>query len=343
MAFSDADLREFLNRLQGDPVACQQLRNLLRDPVLERLSSEVAALALAQRQTEERLGALAERMEQLAEAQRQTDERLGRLSERMDQLAEAQRRTEERLSEFERRTEERFALLTERVDQLAEAQRRTEEQLARLTERVDQLAEAQRQTEERLAEFERRTEERFALLAQRMEELAEAQRQTEERLAALIERVDRIDDRVGELVGESLERRYRDRAAAYFGQVLRRSRVVDNLVLEEALEDHLSAEEVCDILRTDVIVSGKPRNRPEVEEVWVAVEVSSVIDTTDVERVVRRSRLLARSGRPVVPVVAGKEITRAADEAARTEKVAVVRDGRISNWGEALTAALASN
>ncbi|GIW95686.1 MAG: hypothetical protein KatS3mg110_3727 [Pirellulaceae bacterium] len=310
MAFSDADLRELLNRLQGDPVACQQLRNLLRDPVLERLASEVAGLAAAQRQTEERLGALAERMEQLAEAQRQTDERLGRLSERMDQLAGAQRRTDERLSEFERRTEERFALLTQRIDQLAEAQRRTEEQLARLTERVDQLA--------------------------------EAQRQTEERLAALIERVDRIDDRVGELVGESLERRYRDRAAAYFGQVLRRSRVVDNLVLEEALEDHLSAEEVCDILRTDVIVSGKPRNRPEVEEVWVAVEVSSVIDTTDVERVMRRSRLLARSGRPVVPVVAGKEITRAADEAARTEKVAVVRDGRISNWGEALTAALAS-
>ncbi|GIW92274.1 MAG: hypothetical protein KatS3mg110_0315 [Pirellulaceae bacterium] len=335
MGFTDADLRELLNRLQSDPAVRQEFRNLLRDPLLERLTTEITSLAEAQRRTEERLGAL---------------------TERVDQLAEAQRRTDERLAEFERRTEERFAALTERIEQLTEAQRRTEERLAALTERVDQLAEAQRQTEERLAELERRTEERFAALTERIDQLAEAQRQTEERLAALTERVDQLAEaqrrteeclaalakRTADLVGESLERRYRERAPAYFGSVLRRSRVLDNLTLEEALENHLSSEEICDVFRTDVVLSGKPRSRPEVEEVWLAVEVSSVIDVKDVRRVVQRSRLLARSGRPVVPVVAGNDITAGATKLARAEKVAIVRDGRVSNWDNALAAALAS-
>jgi hypothetical protein len=49
---------------------------------------------------------------------------------------------------------------------------------------------------------------------------------------------------------------------------------------------------------------------------------------------------LTRSGRPVVPVVAGEAITTGADEAARSERVAIVEDGKIANWDEALEAAL---
>jgi len=77
-----------------------------------------------------------------------------------------------------------------------------------------------------------------------------------------------------------------------------------------------------------------------VEEVWLAVEVSSVVDRDEVSRAVRRCRLLTRGGRPVVPVVAGEAITTGANEAARTEQVAVVEDGKIANWDEALEAAL---
>ena len=234
MPFTEDDLRELLLRLQGDAGARQELRNLLRDPVLERIESEVA------------------------------------------ELAAAQRRTGERVEE----------------------------------------------------------------LTARMGELAAAQSRTEERLAALIDHVDRLTARVGGLVGESLERRYRERAGAYFGRVLRRTRILDALALEVALEELLSPDEMQDSLLTDLILSGKPRTRPEVEEVWLAVEVSSVVDRDDVSRAVRRCRLLTRSGRPVVPVVAGEAITTGADEAARSEQVAVIQDCKIVNWDEALEAAL---
>src|SRR5262245_23152258 len=173
-----------------------------------------------------------------------------------------------------------------------------------------------------------------------MEELAVAQRKTEERMAALIERVEHLADRVGGLVGDSLERRYRERAGAYFGRLLRRTRVLDSQALETALEERLSPDEMQDSMLTDVILSGKPRTRPEVEEVWLAIEVSSVVDHDDVSRALRRRRLLTRSGRPVVPVVAGEAITTGADEAARRDQVAVVQDDKISNWDQALEAAL---
>jgi hypothetical protein len=269
MPFTEHDLREMLVRLQSDTGARRELRDLMRDPVLEQLQSEVAGLAAAERRTGERLDKLAERVEQLAAAQQRTEERL-------EQLAAAQQRTEERL------------------EQLAAAQQRTEERLAALTERVDRLT----------------------------------------------GHVERLTDRVGGLVGESLERRYRERAGAYFGTVLRRTRVVDALALEEALEERLSLEELRDGLLTDLIVSGKPRTRPDVGEVWLAVEVSAVVDKEDVRRAARRCRLLTRSGRPVVPVVAGEAITTGADEAARSQQVAVLEDGKIANWDEALEAAL---
>jgi hypothetical protein len=165
----------------------------------------------------------------------------------------------------------------------------------------------------------------------------------DERLAALMDRSDRLTAVWADFVRESLARRYRERAGAYFGRVLRRTRVLDTAALEVALEERLSPDEMQDCLLTDVIVSGKPRARPDVEEVWLAVEVSSVMDRDDVRRAVRRCRLLTRSGRPVVPVVAGNAMTAGADEAARAEQVAVVEDGKIANWDEALEAALSAD
>jgi len=241
MPFTEDDLRELLLRLQGDAGARGELRNLLRDPVLEGVQETLAELAAAQR-----------------------------------------------------RTEERLAALTERVDELAAAQRRTEERLA---------------------------------------ELITIQRRAEERM-------DRLTDRLGALVGESLERRYRERAGAYFGRVLRRTRVLDSPALEHALEERLSADELQDTLLTDVVISGRPRTGSDAEEVWLAVEVSSVVDRDDVSRALRRGRLLARSGLPVIPVVAGEALTTGARDTARGEHVAVVENGKIANWDAALQAAL---
>lgn len=162
------------------------------------------------------------------------------------ELVEAQRRTEgelRRLSEAQRRTDEQLAALTE-------AQRRTDEQLAALTE-------AQRRTDERLAALtkaQRRTEGRVERLEDAVAQLAEAQRRTEETVRVLVREV-------GALKGESLERRYRERAARYFQRILRRIRVVDHqqlgLLLDDALEaGRITPEERADVLEVDVVVAG---------------------------------------------------------------------------------------
>jgi hypothetical protein len=204
------------------------------------------------------------------------------------------------------------------------------------------------QTELRgLAAAQRRTDERLAALAGEMQALTARVDQLTAQMQALGERVEqlaktisRLGDRVGGLQGESLEKRYRERAGAYFGTVLRKTRVVEAGALEEALEQKLSAQEMHDTLLTDVIVSGKPRSRPEVEEVWLAIEVSSVVDREDVHRAIRRSLLLRRSGHPAIPAVAGERIDPPARNIAQEARVAVFEDGKVSNWDEALGAAL---
>ncbi len=87
------------------------------------MEEQIAALAEAQRRTEERLGRVEEQIAALAEAQRRTEERLGRVEEQIAALAEAQRRTEERLealAEAQRRTEERIGPLLDDIGVTAE-------------------------------------------------------------------------------------------------------------------------------------------------------------------------------------------------------------------------------
>ena len=89
----------FLALLHEDREAREALARLVRDETLDRLATEVHALAQAQRGTEERLAALTARVGQLAS-------RVDQLAVRMDELAQAQRRTEERLEVLAARMEE---------------------------------------------------------------------------------------------------------------------------------------------------------------------------------------------------------------------------------------------
>ncbi|MDR7483632.1 MAG: hypothetical protein QN183_07215 [Armatimonadota bacterium] len=182
--------------------------------------------------------------------------------------------------------------LAEEVRRLAAAQRRTEE-------RLEELAAAQRRTEERLKELaaaQRRTEER-------LEELAAAQRRTEETVQLLVRDV-------AGLKGESLERRYRERAASYFQRILRRIRVIDHqqlgLLLDEAVDSQrLGMEERADLLEADVVLAGVVEG----EGVYLVAEVSGVITAQDVRRARRRAAVLEKAtGRRTLPVVAGERL-----------------------------------
>lgn len=215
-------------------------------------------------------------------------------------------------------------------------QNRDEQRMDRLETALVELAEAQRRTEERLGglvEAQRRTEERLG-------ELAEAQRRTEETLNKLIARVDRIEVRLGGLVGDNLERKYREKAFSYFGQILRPVHPVSLQDLLPQLEAQLSESEVDELLPLDLLLRGRARQLADRPEVWLALEVSAVVDDADVERAARRARLLRKAGLPTAAAVAGEEVTKDAAQLALQRKVLLLQDGQRFNWREALSVAL---
>jgi cell division protein FtsB len=226
---------------------------------------------------------------QLAEAQARTDARVDTLTARVDTLAE------------------QLATLTARVDALTE-------QMAVLTARVDALTE------------------QVAVLTARVDALTEQMAVLTARVDALTEQVAGMNIRLGSLTGEALERRYRDRAPAYFSDIVGRIRVLDSAalasLLDPAVEEHLlAAPERRALLLADIVLTG--RRNDDQQEVYLLVEVSAGIGPYDVQRAVERSALLAKLGRPVVPVVAGDYITPEAEELARKDGVWQVLDGRV--------------
>jgi len=323
MAFTVQDYLDLVRLLAEHPEWRSELRRLLLSEDLLTLPDLVRELVEAQRRTEEQLAAL-------AEAQRRTEERLGRTEEQLAALAEAQRRAEERLS----RVEERLGRTEEQLAALAEAQRRAEERLSRVEERLSHAEERLDRVEEQLvalAEAQRRTEERLERLEAIVGILAEQVR-------ALVEAQQRTDTTVGGLKGRLLEMTYRDKAMAYFGPLLRRLRVIPLQALEETLETHLSPEEFKDMLSLDLLVNGQPRYRPEIPEVWLAVEISAVVDQEDLDRARRRAALLRQAGYRAIPAVAGERATLGAEDEARLHKVVVLQDGWVFLWEEALQA-----
>jgi hypothetical protein len=243
-------------------------------------------------------------------------------------LAQAQKRTEQRVAE------------------LAEAQKRSEERLTRLETAVAQLAEAQQRTEQRvaeLAEAQKRSEERLTRLEIAVAELADAQKRTEQHLEQLVLHVDqlaqaqqRVWDKLGRLDGRMLEAEYRDKIAAYLSRLLYKTRLVTRENLADALEGRLTLDNLHDVLLTDVVVRGQVRQRPEAGEVWLAIEVSVVVDERDVTRAGRRADLLGQAGLRAIPVVAGESATPEAELEARRQSVVMLQDGQISLWDEAM-------
>jgi uncharacterized coiled-coil protein SlyX len=276
-----------------------------------------------------------------------------RLEATVQELVEAQRRHEERLASVE----DRLARLEATVRELVEAQRRHEERLASVEDRlarleaaVQELVEVQRQHEERLASVEERlasAEDRLARLEATVQELVgalkEVSAQVHELAQAvfrLTQTVSRLEGTVGDIKGRLLEMAYRDKPYAYFGRLLRSIRVVPFTEIEDLLEKSLSREEVDDLFQLDLLLRGRLRDHPERPEVWLAVEVSSVVDKWDVERARERAALLRKAGLRVVPVAAGLQALAEAAHKAEVEGVTLVTDGSIACWEQALRSAL---
>jgi uncharacterized protein YoxC len=245
------------------------------------------------------------------------------LPQTVHELAEAQRRTEERLGHMAGHLD----TLTQRVAQLALRMDELTQRVAQLTQRVEQLTQRVEQLTLRMDELTQGVAQlvvRMDTLTQRMEQLAE----TQLRMGSDLER----------LKGSDLERRYRERAHAYFSRLLRRTHVLSGnelsrLLDEAVLQGQLTEEEADDVLQADVVVRG--RRREDRAEVYLVVEVSWGVGLSDVQRASERAALLARTGLRALPVVAGFWVTPEAQEPARALQVWQVTDGRVAPPGPA--------
>lgn len=300
MAFTPQHYSDLIKLLTEHPEWRRELRTLLFFDGEQDLVALVRELVEAQDRGEQRLQRIEEVVERLTEAQNRSERRLDRVEAAIERLAEAQRRSEERLDRVEAA-----------IERLAEAQHRTEE-------RVEELAEAQRRTEERVGELEQRMDRVEAAI---------------ERLTGALQR---NTDRIGDLVGQALEWEYERKAPSYFGSILQGARVFERNLLVNELEPHLSVDELSDALLIDLVVRGIPRRHPELSEVLLAIEISSVIDRGDVDRARQRAALLQKAGFKVIPAVAGEGITEGAEEALVQHTVVLFQNGRVLQWEEAL-------
>ncbi|MFN7812055.1 MAG: hypothetical protein ACK5SI_05265 [Planctomycetia bacterium] len=237
---------------------------------------------------------------------------IARLDKALCNLAEAQARTEGKVSE-----------LAVGQQQLAEAQARTEGKVSELAVGQQQLAEAQARTEARvsaLAEAQARTEGKVSELAQAqartegaVSELAEAQKNMTLALQRLTIRTDTV-------VGRTFELQFRDRLTAYLGRFLRRGKLLSNDQLLEAIEPHVTEQEMEDFLRADAVASGFVDGRP----THVVVEVSSTGDVEDIVRAERRAATLRKAGLEAIALVACDAIS--------PESMAIARMSNVRVW-----------
>lgn len=196
----------------------------------------------------------------------------------------------------------------------------TEEVLA-LPDMVRALAAAQQRTEQQMVTMQQQ----MVTMQQQIAELVAGQHRMEQR-------IDRLQDDVGELKGLGLEGRYRQHPGAYFGQIVRHVSVLSgndsSILLDDAVEQGLLSEDAMhDVALADIVARG--RQREQGTDVYLVVEVSWGVGVYDVERAVRRAALLAQLGVETMPVVAGASITAEAAELARAMHVWQVLDGRV--------------
>jgi hypothetical protein len=162
------------------------------------------------------------------------------------------------------------------------------------------------------------------------EEFAALHAETERRFAELAEALSILARDVAELKGDSLERRYRERAPAYLGRLVRRAHALSSeelaaLVEEAVAEGRLTEDQADDLILADLVVRG--RRRDDGREVFLVIEIYWGAGPDDVERAARRAEILSRLGAPAVAVVAGRTITADGARLAQRKQVWQITDG----------------
>lgn len=194
------------------------------------------------------------------------------------------------------------AKLTEQTRTLVEVTASQAERMNELTGRVNQLAERMDQLAKRMDQ-----------MAQQMQHHSELLKEFRLIFKSIDARFLTLEKRVDRLTGDEAERRFRGRAAVFFGHLVRRAQVVDSNALAVQVDDAIDAGAFAEadresLLMLDVVARG--RDVETREERYLAVEVSSGIGETDILRAADRAALLEKlTGVPAIPVVAGYSIS----------------------------------
>ncbi|MDR7484286.1 MAG: hypothetical protein QN187_03065 [Armatimonadota bacterium] len=134
-------------------------------------------------------------------------------------------------------------MLEARVDRLEAALQRLADLQVQTQEELRALASAQRRAEERLGTLAARVEQladHLNQLTARMEQLTVRRDQLTSRVEQLTAQVSRLATVVGVLKDHSLEHRYRERAPAYFDDLLRGIHALSSEELAALLDEALS-------------------------------------------------------------------------------------------------------
>ena len=129
-------------------------------------------------------------------------------------------------------------------------------------------------------------------------------------------------------IGDEAERRFQQRAPAYFSEMIRCLRVTDRFALADLIDDAVDAGQLTEgdqrsLLALDLAVHG--RHRETRKPTRLAVEVSAGIGERDIMRAADRARLLEKlTGDTTVAVVGGYFISSAYRQLAEDKGVEVI-------------------
>ena len=304
---------DLIGVLDRNPEYQRRLRQRFLDDEFMRLPAQTRGLT-------ERVNAHTEQIRALTEQVRVNTEQIRANTERIQAITEQVNANTEQI----RANTEQIRANTERIQAITEQVNANTEQIRALTEQVRANTEQINANTEQI----RANTEQIQALTEQVKELVHHMKAVVARLDTHDTRLGRLERRTDYLMGSDAEWRFRRNAGAYFGDILRRIRVIDNNDLAIQVDDAIVAGvfERADrrfVLALDLALRGRDWDTN--EEKCLAVEVSVGLGQSDVERAKSRAILLEKLlGVPAIPVVAGYSIAPEFQQLADGQGVQVV-------------------
>jgi hypothetical protein len=149
-------------------------------------------------------------------------------------------------------------------------------------------------------------------LPQEMAQLVVQVSRFTDQMTTLTEVIQRVSVDVGRLKGDGLEVRYTLRGVPLVTRIVRHPHPLsleelDTLLADAETQGLLSAQESEEITLTDLVISGKQRSTG--TPIYLVTEISWGVGIDDVQRAATRASLFAKTGKHVIPAVAGEWVT----------------------------------